>query len=243
MTKFVVYGASRTGSHYLQTLLHSHPRISCYWDIFWGRGNTELCYNSYVAARKVPQLVYKLNRKRIISEYLEHYFSQGPETQASGFLLKWAGAARYPEILSWLRNNDARIVHIVRCNVLVREIALELRRSGIVKSHARETIEFNKVRIDPESLLSNLRAMRKAVEKQRNMLRRHQVLEVQYEALLLNEELELERILAFLGVESIGKLKSEFEKTESESPEEMIENYDEVRSVLTGTEFETFLNV
>src|SRR3989304_1815384 len=130
MNKFGVYGANRSGSHYLQSLLHSHPDINCYWDIFWSGGNTEYCLNTYLSSKNLVGIPRLFGRKKIIFNFLNDNSSKSAGVEAAGFLLKWGVAGRYPEVLAWLRENDAKIIHIVRENFLIHLIAIELRRSG-----------------------------------------------------------------------------------------------------------------
>lgn len=242
MNKFVVYGANRSGSHYLQSLLHSHPDINCYWDIFWGGGRTPYCLTTYLSSRNLDRVPRFFGRKKIIFGFLDEHYAMSADAAAAGFLLKWGAADRFPEILTWLKANDARIVHIVRENFLVHQIAIQLRRSGIVTAHARVPVEFNKVRLDTANLLPTLRRARWLLEDKRKGLKRHHVLEVKYEDLLLRESDEVAKILEFLKVEAVPGLAPEFKKTESESPGEMIENFDEVYNLLKHSEFSGYLD-
>jgi hypothetical protein len=242
MNKFVIYGANRSGSHYLQSLLHSHPDINCYWDIFWGSGYTPHCLNTYLASRNLDRIPRFFGRKNIIFDFLNDHYARSADIGAAGFLLKWGAANRYPEILAWLSENDAGIVHIVRENFLVHWIAIQLRRTGMVKSHARSDIVYSKIKLDVEELLPQLRMAKANLEKERNKLKNHRVLEVKYESLLVHEDDEAAKIQDFLGVEKFQNLEPEFKKTESESPSEMIENYEEVYNLLRDSEFSSFLD-
>lgn len=242
MQKFVVYGAPRTGSHYLQSLINSHPSVTCLWDLFWGGGNTDYCFNTYLAARNLTRVPRLIGRKRILSGYLGEFYSRFPGFEAVGFLLKWSTAVRQPYVLEWFRSNDVKVVHIVRENGLMHQVALELRRAGIVTSHSREEIAFSKVRLEPDQIVSRLRASRRNLEQHRSRLRALDALEIRYEWMLADEASGASRVLEFLNVESAAGLQSEFKKTESEAPAEMIENYDEIRRVLIGTEFSSFVS-
>lgn len=242
MQKFIVYGAPRTGSHYLQSLINSHPAVTCVWDIFWGGGETEYCLNTYLAKQNLSRVPRFIGRKRVLSSYLTDFYRRFPGAEAAGFLLKWSTAVRQPYVLEWFRTHDVKVVHIVRDNSLIHQVALQLRRSGAVTSHSRAEIEFSKVRLDPDQIVSRLRASRRALHRHRRRLSALDALEIQYESFLGDEAASARRVLEFLNIEVAAGLTSEFKKTESESPAEMIENYDEIRRALAGTEFSKFLS-
>lgn len=249
MIRFVVFGDNRSGSHFLQSLLHSHPAINCYWDIFWARDETPLGFRNYCS--KVPARgILGLFAKRIlIRDFLYRHFAgqyakrgdKPGDVGATGFLLKYGAAQRHPSILKWLRANGVRIIHIVRMNHLNHEIAFALRRSGVVESHARIPIEFRPVRLETVNLVKRLDGMQEQLEKMRKKIVGCETLEIKYEDLLANLEGEVSRILTFLNVAASAPLQSKFYKTESENPQEMLENYDEVRKALSGTRYETYL--
>jgi hypothetical protein len=223
-------------------LLNSHPAISCLWDIFWGEGKTDYCFNTYLASRNLRRVPRFFGRSRLLSDYLSRYYAKFTDVEAAGFLLKWRNVRQYPEVLKWLSDNDVKIVHIVRENSLIHQVALQLRRSGIVRHHSRTDIEFSRVSLDVKSIVRELRTWRRRLERHRALLRGADSLEIHYESLLANEAAGVRRVLEFLGVNPEAALVSEFRKTESESPVEMIENYEEVFDALAHTEFRALLS-
>lgn len=223
LIRFVVFSGNRVGSHFLQSLLNSHPKINCYWEIFWENEKILLGHDA------------------LVKTFLENHFRKEKDVDATGFLLKSWQTRLAPSILAWIKDNEVKIVHLIRGNPLNHEVALQLRRSGVVTSHSRTAVDYHQVHLDTKGLERKLRENKRVIERHRRKLKGCVVLEVKYEELLTNQATEVDRILSFLNVECSSELESEFYKTESEKPKEMIANYDEVKEVLEGTEFEVYL--
>lgn len=242
MIKFVVNGATRTGTHFLQSLLNDHPDINCYWDIFWSRDETPLGYASYKKQADQPNRFNIFSKNRVLFSFLSDHFAKSDGVDAAGFLLKSQTAANNTAILRWFQRNSVKAIHLVRENDLMREVALELRRQKIIESHARDPVDATKIRLNTEKLVNRLAYSEKEVRRHRKRLAGIDVLEIKYELLVSDEKEELTKIFNFLGVDLILDIKSEFYKTEQESPSAMIENYDEVAATLGKTRFSVFLD-
>ena len=241
MVRFVILSDNRAGSHFLQSLLNSHPKINCYWELFWQKDKTTLGYNTYLSKADKSGIFSLFSKNKLVKEFLEHQFSKYKDVKASGFLLKPGNIRRFPLILNWLKDNEVKIIYIIRENSLNHEVALQLRRNCIVTSHSRNTVDFHQVHLNAKGLIKRLRKRKRKIEHLRRKIKGCYVLEVKYEELLTNYDAEIARILLFLKIEQSGELHSEFAKTESENPKEMIVNYDEVKNMLEGTEFEKYL--
>jgi hypothetical protein len=66
-------------------------------------------------------------------------------------------------------------------------------------------------------------------------------LEVAYESLLENHDQEMRRTIDFLGLSDHVPLTSDFVKVNSDSLEDIIENYSEIKKYLQHTEFGKYL--
>ncbi len=242
MIKFVVNGANRTGTHFLQSLLNDHPDINCYWDLFWSHDETPLGYASYRKQVNHPNRFNLFSKNRVLFDFLSDHFSKSDGVDAAGFLLKSETVAANPAIVRWFRRNDVKVIHLVRENHLMREVAMELRRQKVMESHARNPVAAKKIRLNTKNLAGRLEYSNKVVRRHRRRLIGTNMLEVKYERLVSDEKTELVRIFDFLNVSRVLDIKSEFYKTEQESPRAMIENYDEVAASLEKTCFSVFLD-
>lgn len=242
MVKFVVNGANRTGTHFLQSLLNNHPDITCLWDIFWSKDETPYGYPGYLKKVGRPGRFNIIAKNRTIYGFLDEYYAKATGVIAAGFLLKSETTSHKPAILRWFRRNNVKVTHLVRENYLMQEIAKEIRRQKLTSSHARTPAEVAKVKLNTDQLLNSLEGADQSLQKHRKRLNGLDVLEIKYESLVKNEQQELNRIFDFLGVKENLNIKSEFHKTEKESPRAMIENYDDVVAVLKNTRFSSFLD-
>lgn len=80
------------------------------------------------------------------------------------------------------------------------------------------------------------------IEKYRLALKDTRHLEVSYEALVASPEAETRRILDFLKLDQLGPLSTNLVKLNPNSLEDIIENYAEIKQVLSSTSFEKFLD-
>jgi hypothetical protein len=66
---------------------------------------------------------------------------------------------------------------------------------------------------------------------------------VSYEAFVANREDELNKALGFLGLDYNTTMGSELRKINPDNLRDVIDNYDEVVSTLTGTRYEQYLEL
>lgn len=164
--------------------------------------------------------------------------------KAVGFLLKYTHDRKYPAIRAWMHQvNDTKIVHLIRANVLMREIASTSRKTSGVSFVSKE-IEPTLVTLNPNTILKTLRKNVKKIDKAKKRWSsiNADYMEVTYESLLSHNNDGFDRVLDFLEVGINTELSCDVAKLEPESPRQLIENYDEIVVHLKGTEFERYLD-
>ena len=67
------------------------------------------------------------------------------------------------------------------------------------------------------------------------------VLDVSYEKFIANRQAEGVRIQRFLGIEDVLPFESDLVKINPDSMADVVENHEEIRGKLEGTEFEEML--
>jgi LPS sulfotransferase NodH len=164
--------------------------------------------------------------------------------KAVGFLLKYTHDRKYPAIRAWMnQENDTKIVHLIRANVLMRKIANASRKTTGVSFTAKET-EPTSVTLNPNAII---KVLRKNVEKIDEAKKRWSSLnadymEVTYESLLSPDNNGFDQVLDFLEVGIDAELSCDVAKLEPESPRQLIKNYEEIAVQLQGMEFARYLD-
>jgi hypothetical protein len=162
-----------------------------------------------------------------------------------GFKLMYTQLRRHPEILVYLAIRRVLVVHLVRKNQIDVIISEELARiTGTSHIQAgTKRIEIPTVYLNPSTLLDRIRRRSRMSTQARRLVRFTSCpfLEVTYEA-LLEGEYEFARICRFLDIPNLAtRMESNLEKRGTRSHRDAIENYDEVKQVLSSTPFVSML--
>lgn len=146
-------------------------------------------------------------------------------------------------MIAWVKQNDVKILHLVRNNLLKRLVSHKIAKARNFL-HSTRTVERIKVRIDPKILKKDFRRRQRRFAKYRKLFNEVldvPFLEVSYESLVADYDIEIHKVLKFLGIDKLMPLTSELVKVNPDSLEDIIENYNEVKQTLINTEFEDFL--
>jgi hypothetical protein len=143
-------------------------------------------------------------------------------------------------MISWVNQNDVKIIHLVRYNLLKRLVSHKIANTRNL-NNTRKALKPIKINVDPKILLKDFRKRQKRFEEYRRKFRDIPFLEVSYESMLDDHQTEMKRILKFLGVDQLIPLTTDLVKMNPDSLGELIENYNEVKQTLMNTEFENFL--
>jgi hypothetical protein len=249
---FVIWCNQRSGSTHLSSLLASHPNIACWRELFFaGEGDAKDDY-------------FTRSHIRDLAEFLDRFFSHDwqpinlvearpivGEPGAVGFKLKYQQAERYPRLVSYLssRRETLKVIHLIRKNLLATLVSSLILPAVFAKfSDANVLAEVMadnfqpSVRIVPQNLYSELEALDAVIDRARDCVADFNVMEVVYEDLITKPSAELNQLLMFLGVDSQPVLSSRYRKILPLSPLHSISNGDDVKAVLKGTRFESFLS-
>ena len=119
---------------------------------------------------------------------------------AAGFRLIYEMSTKYPQIAQWAKQNDARVIHLIRGNLLKTYISTVTAAIHKMR-HPREGVEIRtvKIHIDPQELLKNLRQRSTLIEGQRQLFSGCDCHEVYYEDFVADRTAESVKIAAFPG--------------------------------------------
>lgn len=237
---FAVVGTQRTGTTVIRTMLDSHPEVRCIGESFLMSWTGEAGYAAYLRSRTVRRLRHVFDRRNLVFEYLDRFFS-ADGVRAAGFKLMYTQYRQFPAALDYLRESGGRIIHIVRRNVLKTLISREVARSNRLY-HTEKRIRLRKVRLNPRTLvryLDRISAENRAWAELMRPLPHHRTY---YESFRRDNRGELEVLLRFLGVDPTPDLTSPFVKMSPDRMADIVENYEEVERALRGTDYERFFD-
>ena len=238
---FVVYSDKRTGSHFLSTLLNSHPDIMCDIEILNDRFMT---FNDEFSRDDLLKEVMKNNNNKSFNKfrkgdsfYESDIFKSDKKFKIFGFVLKY----NIPIDNTLLKN--FKILHLLRKNVVSIAFSNVMMRYMDGQYHfTKEKKLENKIVFDKHQM-DNLRNRINGhifnMNNKRKLVSNFDVKEIFYED--LNSEFDPNKkelshqksneICTFLNVPTIN-LKTKLIKNKHYQPRNIIENYNEVLDYL-----------
>jgi len=225
--KFIVFFLPRAGSNLLVDLINSHPQIRCDYEIFSAHFVNKkpwfpkLYLKGRWAKAKKDFYGYKLNSCQI--------GFQGFEAKA---------------FFADLHQQGWKIICIRRKNLLRQAISFFIAQRRKEWVGSRNNTLTEEIPIDKEELLAKIERLEKVNQAEEELLGQLPYLNVFYEDDLLNAEQHqatLDKVFAFLGVES-APVKTDIVKTAaSHKLADVIANYAEIESFIGKTKYAHFL--
>jgi LPS sulfotransferase NodH len=242
-TRFVILTSQRSGSTWLVSLLNQLKETRAYGELFLPRKHikdwdADFAYPRFVEARGQKWGIRPMQVFRYLDGVYEH-------PGAVGFKLMDSQLSRYPELLIYFWMRRVKVVHLVRKNALDLLISQALKRK-IQKAHRladeapREEVQ---VELDPQTLIRKLEIKQRKIKRGQWILRLSglQSMEIGYEDLLRDPSV-FQSLCSFLSIETESALpQSRFQKVRRESQQQIIKNYSDVKKVLEGTPFLSYL--
>jgi uncharacterized protein YifN (PemK superfamily) len=252
--RFVILSTQRSGSTFLVFSLASHSKIECYSELFQkldpklidrqdAPKHYRFAYETYRTSSLTRKLAHKHLRKWLIYRYLDRLpVANNKTVEAIGFKLMYNQATLFPEVVQWIKANNIKCINLFRRNHLKTIVSLEIAKKRSNFS-SRQKLESVKVSLDCTSLIKRILELEQQIDRYRQIDKTNPYLELTYEAFVGAKEETNKQILEFLEIPIYEPLNDEgFSKINSDSLEELIENYQEVCQILKGTKFEDLLS-
>ena len=260
MVKFLIITQPRSGSAWFMSCLNSHPQIYCprlptlfskynlsplkrFKPRFLQIDNRISPYYQYRSRSFKRQIAHRFNRNNLIHEFLSDLYTENRNVKAIGFKVNYSQVRKYPATISWVKQNNVKIMHLIRINLLKRLVSHKIAKARNLL-HSTQAVKPMKIYIDPKILIQDFRRRRARFDKyNKRFMEVFKVpfLEVAYESLLADLDTEIGKVLKFLEIDEFMPLTSEFVKINPDSLEDIVENYSEIKKTLINTEFENFL--
>jgi hypothetical protein len=222
------------------TSLTSHPDIHCYREIFLPTNPKPETYRTYRMQSLPRKVAHLFQRKQLIDSYLTDLYAADGNLKALGFKFMYSQAEKLPDVVTWLKDHEVRVIHLIRANTLKKIVSGETAKTRKLY-HSTKPVEAIKVRINTRKLKRTLAYVLHQVETYRSVFKDNPYLELTYESFVANRDQETQRLLEFLHIQPPVSLTTDLVKLNPDSLEALIENYDDVVKTLAGTEFERFL--
>lgn len=265
MKFMTVIGTQRTGTTLLRSILGTHPKIKTYGEVFLNRHvhMKEAYYYFYQEHIKthmnliVPSIE---NNAKLFEAYLKYMESLSLKNDPEyimfdckyNFLLGTLvpGEFNYhslPFLLMQFKSQNVKMIHLIRQNLLETYVSSLLSVANQVwATTSLDRIKHRSTVVNTEDLVALLHRRKSEQNYFVSLLQNHGVLLVKYEGLIDKDNYVnntvMQEISNHIGMENLFEKKAELVKI-APPLNQSIENYDEVFSVLRGTEFESMAAV
>jgi hypothetical protein len=228
----------------IRTTLDSHPDIRCFGAAFRMGGrltdsegeNFEHSYQKYLSGSLMRRVRDRVAPAGLVHQYLDTLLDV-PGKKAVGFKLLAYDYPQYPVVLKYLHDNNFRVIHVVRKNLLKTLISRHVKK---VRRFGKATTEVKRTRIElrEDRLLRDLQKLEQQNESWVTEAKGLPYMRTTYEDFVANKDHELRRMLEFVDVEFRADLQSPLVKVNPDNIRDIITNYDSVAATLKGTAYE-----
>jgi LPS sulfotransferase NodH len=240
---FVILTLPRSGSTWLVSLLGQMEHTTAFGELFLSRKHSanwdaDFAYPRFVEVRQPGGR----NRPAEVFKYLDALYRQ-PGTV--GFKLMYSHLRRYPELLAYLLIHRVRVVHLLRKNPLDLLISQAVKRK-LRQAHRladEPPLEGLQVELNTATLLKKLQIKQRKINRAQRILRLSGLrsIEIGYED-LQRDSAVFQSLCNFLSIGAGHVMpESRFQKIRRESQWQIIKNYSDVKKVLEGTRFLSYL--
>lgn len=231
-TKFIVFTQSRCGSGLLATLLSNHSDILVDGEIFNSDQNFKVSsVRRYLGARSRGSIADKKDVygfKLKLHHLTDHQGLSFDEAQT---------------FISSLHTQGWKIIYLRRNNFFRRSLSsLAAQQRGIRHVHSKSD-NLQKIHVNPDTLLNRIKVSEKRVELDQQALKGLPHLLIEYEKELLDQSKHSQtcnKIFEFLGIPAV-EVETKLTRTSANDLSEIIENFDEVKSVMESSKYSDML--
>ena len=236
-TRYVIFACQRTGSSFLGTAIRTHYEVAYHQELL--KKTTSASKISYKTFRekglknKFRSILFK---EKFMDEYLSSVFQKEYQEKAVGFKLMLNQFNRYPEVEQALRNNNFKVIRLIRKNHLKRLVSFELAMKTKDWVY-RENDKQRTLVLNPKTLISKLDKLENENKKINGLFPDLPSINLSYEDITSGEN-PFKEVLSFLNVDPNQNLSSYLKKQTKDDLSEVIENYDEIEKLLSSSHYE-----
>lgn len=198
--------------------------------------NYEYSYQKYLGHSPLRRLRDRLAPRGVVYKYLDELLTV-PAKKAVGFKLLAYDYPQYPVVMDYLRENQFRVIHVLRKNLLKTIISRQVKK---VRRFGKATHEVKRTQIElrEDRLLRDLEKLDQQNELWVDEVKGLPYMRTTYEDFVRSKEQELSRMLEFLDVPFVADLQSPLVKVNPDDIRSILTNYGAIEKLLTGTKYE-----
>jgi hypothetical protein len=252
MTKFVIFTLPRTGSTLLSKSLNKHPEIFCDDEIFHFSFRNYFSPNQFrfLKIRFLPKkfnyiINYPFTYLRL-NNFLKKYFTnkRGENFKARGFKLMHYQTLYMPGLIKYLKQNDVKIILLVRENIFRNALSdMRARKTGVYhhKGENEKAVSgMPKLNVDITTLKNKMNHITSQNKKLERIIQDMQYIKILYED-FADWNNTMNKIFDFLEVPRTD-VSAGAKKLNPDKAEDMINNFSEVKTWLEENDYGVFLN-
>ncbi len=255
--KVILLARQRSGTHALKSILQSHPDFYCFEEIFHADPAFRSCpenFFRFVEENGLPATaLFPWNIEETLGAFWSHLDALAGDSRlqvldvkynsTQWMLRNWQPLSQCPRLFDYIKQNNFKVIHLTRQNALRQWVSGELAARRKVWSISPGTQELpQSICIEIEPLLWTLQGMYEEDDLIWKALWGYDVLGLEYADLFLQPDGRvpqpiLKEISDWFGVVCTFENKPHCAKQLARPLTALIENYDEVKRVIEGTEF------
>jgi hypothetical protein len=234
---FVILSQQRSGTHFLLSLLGSHPRVKGFGELLEPRSSVGFYPYRNARAEQDASLLGPDKAFAVWRDYLAQLTAGLHASTCPVAIVMYNQLGTLPRPLA---EHVFRfpVVHLIRRNLLRTHLSDHINRTTDKPPHTRKESPLSRVSLPVDGLVDELRNRAAVIETHRRLLRDKRHIEVSYEALCADPETR--RITDFLGIEPLP-LSTTLRRSNPHALREILANYDAVEEALRDTEFAPML--
>ncbi|WP_013324461.1 hypothetical protein [Gloeothece verrucosa] len=259
MNKHIILTNGRSGSNYISGVLNSHPHITNYGEVLGEWTVPYMIYDKFFKYRMSSEsyLDYMYNSKFFFNAaQIYSAYSKIKRKEKINFKsykqIKSLGIKEFS--INFFRRNidnylaskkNIFVINLYRENSLARLVSIEaMTTTGIVSTQKK--LGKIKIYLNPEGILERLNIFEKEKKDQFDLIENLEqkfIFNISYEEYFASPESQREltkKIFEFLKVEPIDVTLNQ-KKILSRKLSNTVENYEEIVSILKGTQYEQYL--
>lgn len=236
---FFIVSRQRSGTHFVGSLLASHPDVSMYGEVL-NNGAAKFSFYDFWGER-VSQNSELIRPHHMIAAWRDFVAEKTAPTAKSGAIIMYNQLDTIPSVLARRILGASHIVHLVRQNVLRTLVSEQINRQTDKPPHQRgEDGNLTQITLSSDTLVENLRKRLSEIETFRERAKSTKCLEITYEDFTRDPNGSASKIFSFIGVDP-QPVRTGYKRSNPQPLREIIINYEETRELLSKADLVHFL--